>query len=222
MKPYDLLIFDWDGTLSDSAQLIVNTMQQAITGLGLAPRDDGQIRELIGLSLADGMRKLYPEMDTENLLALLENFRRNWLGSDGAGPVEAPLFPGAAEALEALHAEGYVLAIATGKSRPGLNRSLKVYPGLKRLMATTRTADETASKPDPLMLSEILAQLDVPPERALMIGDTDYDADMARAIRMPMLGVACGVHDAERIRKARAVAVLENVAAIPGWLAQRR
>ncbi len=217
-KPYDLLIFDWDGTLSDSAQLIVSTMQQAISGLSLAPREDGQIRELIGLGLADGMGRLYPEMDTPTLLALLENFRRNWMKSAGTAPAEAPLFHAADSVLQALHAQGFALGIATGKSRAGLKRSLAVHSHIRPLFASTRTADETANKPDPLMLSEILAELGVPAERALMIGDTEYDAEMARAIGMPMLGVACGVHDAGRIRAAKAVAVIDSVADLPRWL----
>ena len=193
-------------------------MQQAIVGLGLAPRDDAQIRELIGLGLADGMRRLYPEMDTPTLLALLEGYRRNWLASGGAGPAEAPLFAGAHDALQQLYAQGHQLAIATGKSRPGLNRSLRIHGHIKPLFAATRTADETANKPDPLMLSEILLQLDIAPERALMIGDTEYDARMAAALNMPMLGVDCGVHSADRMRAAGALAVVQSVADLPGWL----
>lgn len=218
---WPFLIFDWDGTLSDSAQLIVDTMQQAIVGLSLAPRNDDQIRELIGLGLADGMRRLYPEMDTPTLLQLLEQYRKHWLSSGGQGPAEAPLFDGALGALETLHGLGHRLAIATGKSRVGLNRSLKVHLAVKTLMSATRTADETANKPDPLMLSELIAEAALRPEQALMIGDTEYDAEMARALGMPMVGVACGVHDAARIRKAGALAVLPSVALLPNWLAEQ-
>ena len=220
-RPYDLLIFDWDGTLSDSAQLIVESMQGAITALGLPPRADDQIRELIGLSLVDGMRRLYPEADPQSVLALLDGYRRQWLGPAGGGANEAPLFAGSEAVLEQLYGEGYLLTVATGKSRPGLDRSLRRHAGLRAWFALTKTADETASKPDPRMLRETLAELDVPVGRALMIGDTEYDMAMAAAIGMPALGVACGVHDQLRIRDAGALAVLGSVADLPGWLAAR-
>ena len=220
-RPYDLLIFDWDGTLSDSAQQIVDAMQGAIAALALPPRDDQKIRELIGLSLTDGMRILFPELDQVALHALLDGYRRQWLSPTGGGAAEAPLFAGAEQALNNLRDAGYVMAVATGKSRVGLERSFRKLTGIKSLFAVTKTADKTASKPDPLMLREILAELDVPAERALMIGDTEYDAAMARAIGMPALGVACGVHDAARIRMAGALAVIKSVKDLPVWLAAR-
>lgn len=220
-KPYELLIFDWDGTLSDSAQLIVDAMQGAIAALGLPVREDEQIRELIGLSLEDGLKRLFPALDQAALYALLGGYRRQWLSPTGGGAAEAPLFPGAEGVLNSLHAAGYGLAIATGKSRVGLDRSLRHHADIKPLFWVTKTADQTASKPDPKMLREILQELDVRPDRALMIGDTEYDAAMARAIGMPALGVACGVHDAGRIRAAGALAVIESVADLPGWLLAR-
>jgi len=220
-KPYELLIFDWDGTLSDSAQLIVDAMQGAIAALGLPVREDEQIRELIGLSLEDGLKHLFPALDQVALHALLAGYRRQWLSPTGGGAAEAPLFAGAEAALNSLHAAGYGLAIATGKSRVGLDRSLRHHSSIKPLFWVTKTADQTASKPDPKMLREILQELDVRPERALMIGDTEYDASMAKAIGMPALGVACGVHDADRIRAAGALAVIESVADLPRWLSSR-
>lgn len=221
-KPYDLLIFDWDGTLSDSAQLIVDSMQDAIAALNWPARSDKQIRELIGLSLADGMRILFPELDQDELHALLDGYRRQWQSPTGGGMAEPPLFAGAESALRALGDAGYTLAVATGKSRPGLERSFRKLAGIKPLFAVTKTADETASKPNPLMLQQILAELNVPAKRALMIGDTEYDAAMAAAIGMPALGVACGVHDADRIRRAGALAVIESVKDLPGWLTTRQ
>ncbi|MES2683223.1 MAG: HAD-IA family hydrolase [Pseudomonadota bacterium] len=217
-RPYDLLIFDWDGTLSDSAQQIVDAMQGAIAALGLPPREGQQIRELIGLSLADGMRILFPELDQAELHALLAGYRQQWLAPTGGGAAEAPLFLGAEQALNTLQDAGYRMAVATGKSRLGLERSFRKLGGIKSRFEITRTADETASKPDPLMLREILAELEVPVERALMIGDTEYDAAMARAIGMNALGVACGVHDAARIRNAGALAVIGSVKDLPDWL----
>lgn len=220
-RPYDLLIFDWDGTLSDSAQIIVDAMQGAIAALKLPPREDHRIRELIGLSLVDGMSRLYPEADPREVMSLLEGYRKQWLGPGGGGANEAPLFEGADRVLEQLHGAGYWLTVATGKSRPGLDRSLRKHAGIRPLFLLTKTADETAAKPDPLMLRETLAELAVPVERALMIGDTEYDAAMAAAIGMPALGVACGVHDHARILGAGAMAVIESLRDLPGWLAAR-
>lgn len=214
-RRYDLLIFDWDGTLADSEGLIVRSMQAAIADLNLPPRDNAAIGQLIGLGLAEGMQQLYPEIDTEQLIRLLMSYRATFVGQ---GHNEAPLFEGAEPALAQLADSGHVLAVATGKSRPGLNRSLKHHATLRTLFAATRTADETANKPDPLMLRELLAELEVPVERALMIGDTEYDAAMARAIGMPMLGVACGVHAPQRILAAGAMALVESVSALPDWL----
>lgn len=212
---YDLLIFDWDGTLANSEGLIVRSMQGAIAELGLPPREDAAIGQLIGLGLAEGMQQLYPEIETDELIRLLMSYRATFIGQ---GPQEAPLFSGAESTLTQLADAGFSLAVATGKSRPGLNRSLKHHAALRPLFAATRTADETANKPDPLMLRELLDHFDVPAARALMIGDTEYDAAMARAIGMPMLGVSCGVHAPQRILAAGAMAMIDSVSALPRWL----
>lgn len=214
MKRFDLLIFDWDGTLSDSAGYIVSTMQTAIADLGLPPRADHQIAELIGLGFGDGMRRLYPEHDTPTLLRLLMSYRER----APTRVYEAPLFAGAADALQALHARRFRLAVATGKPRRGLDQSLAHHAALQPLFEITRCADETRDKPHPLMLEQILEVTGVAPERALMIGDTEYDVAMARALGVPALGVACGVHDHGRLQAAGACAVLEHVAALPAWL----
>ena len=215
VRRYDLLIFDWDGTLADSEGLIVRSMQAAIADLNLPPRSDAAIGELIGLGMTDGMQKLYPEIDTEALIKLLMSYRATFVGKPHN---EAPLFAGAEQALAELAQGGFRLAVATGKPRPGLERSLRQHTTLRPLFAATRTADETANKPDPLMLRELIDELQVPVERALMIGDTEYDAAMARAIGMPMLGVACGVHAPQRILAAGALALIESVADLPRWL----
>ncbi|MFC4251984.1 MAG: HAD family hydrolase [Sinimarinibacterium flocculans] len=215
---YELLIFDWDGTLADSAGQIVSAMQGAIDGLGLPPRSDESIRELIGLGLNDALARLYPELELSGLRALLDGYRAKWL-SEGAG--EARLFDGAFEAVADLHRQGCRIVIATGKSRRGLDRSLRHHQRLAELVANSRCADETASKPDPLMLRELLADEGVAVERALMIGDTEYDIAMAQSIGMHGLGVACGVHDPGRLQRAGAAAVIESVAGLPVWLQGR-
>lgn len=221
-RAFDLLIFDWDGTLADSAALIVSSFQGAISRLQLPARNDAQIRELIGLGFQDAMGRLYPEFAPEDVMQALQDYRRHIVagGASGAGPAEAPLFDGALEALRALQGAGYRLAVATGKSRASLKRSFLQHPELRGLFSSTRCADETADKPDPLMLREILADEDVPAARALMIGDTEYDMAMARAIGMPALAVTCGVHDRERLVATGATALVEQVRDIPEWLAR--
>lgn len=210
-----LLIFDWDGTLADSAAQIVGAMQRAIQGLQLPARSDESIRELIGLGLNEALARLYPEIEVTGLRSLLDSYRAQWL-AEGAG--EAPLFNGALAAVQALHEQGFRIAIATGKSRRGLKRSLAHHVELYRLVCNSRTADETASKPDPRMLRELLEDEGLRPEQAVMIGDTEYDIAMAAALGMPGLGVTCGVHAAERLRAAGACGLIEGVHALPDWV----
>lgn len=219
MRQIKLVIFDWDGTLADSAGQIVSAMQRAISALKLPPRSDEAIAELIGLGLNDALVRLYPDADLGHLRQLLESYRAQWL-SEGAG--EAELFAGALDALQALRDDGFRLAIATGKSRRGLDRSLAHHVAVRDLIIASRTADETASKPDPLMLSELLALEGLRAEQALMIGDTEYDVAMAAAIGMPAVGVTCGVHAPQRLQRAGAHALLERVADLPRWLAGAR
>lgn len=219
MHRVQLLIFDWDGTLADSAAQIVAAMQGAIRGLGLPAREDESIRELIGLGLNEGLQKLYPEMELDWLRRLLDGYRARWL-AEGAG--EAPLFAGALQSIESLHDAGFRIAIATGKSRRGLDRSLRHHHQLHSRVINSRCADETASKPDPLMLRELLREEGLSADQALMIGDTEYDAAMAQAIGMPALGVACGVHQPERILRAGARALIPGVRELPDWIAAER
>ncbi|NGY06817.1 HAD family hydrolase [Solimonas terrae] len=219
MRNVQLVIFDWDGTLADSASQIVGAMQRAIVALQLPPRSDQAIAELIGLGLNDALLKLYPDADLGHLRRLLDSYRAQWL-AEGAG--EAALFAGALDALQALRRDGLRLAIATGKSRRGLDRSLAHHDAIRGLIVNSRTADETASKPDPLMLRELLADEGLQAEQALMIGDTEYDVAMAAAIGMPAIGVTCGVHAPQRLLQAGARTLLESVADLPAWLATAR
>jgi phosphoglycolate phosphatase len=219
-RPYQLLVFDWDGTLADSAALIVAGMQRAIVELQLPVRTDAQIRELIGLGFHDAIGRLYPEFGPEDIVKAFEDYRRLLVGGGHAqhGPAEAPLFDGALEMLRELHGAGYRLAVATGKSRASLERSLVKHPELRGLLGASRCADETANKPDPLMLHELLELEDLPPEAALMVGDTEFDVQMATAARMHSVGVACGVHECERLRAAGAIEILDGVSHLGAWL----
>ncbi|MGH8453381.1 MAG: HAD-IA family hydrolase [Nevskiales bacterium] len=213
-RKYDLIVFDWDGTLMDSAGHIVAAMQHAIRGLGLPVRSDTQLSELIGLGLNDAFARLYPELNTAATLKLLSQYRQHFLNP----PVpEAVLFSGVQETLQQLHAAGYRMAVATGKSRRGLDRALD-ETGLKPLFVASRCADECASKPDPQMLNEILWECAVEPARALMVGDTEYDMAMARNADVIALGVACGVHEPARLRAGGASVVLSAVPGLLTWL----
>jgi phosphoglycolate phosphatase len=215
MADYALLIFDWDGTLSDSAAHIVTAVQAAISAMQLPPRSDESIRELIGLGVIDAMLRLFPELDGARAMQLLNAYRQKI-------PVEyirePPLFDGALETLQQLKADGYALAVATGKSRPGMRRTFQEHAGAAPLFVASRCADETASKPDPLMLREILDETGFTAAQALMIGDTEFDVAMARSLGMQALGVATGVHEPGRLLTAGAAAVVEDVRAVPAWL----
>jgi phosphoglycolate phosphatase len=213
-RTYDLIVFDWDGTLMDSAGHIVSAMQHAIRGLGLPARSDTQLSDLIGLGLNDAFARLYPELNTEATLKLLSQYRQHFLNPPVPG---STLFVGVQETLQHLHAAGYRLAVATGKSRRGLDRALD-ETGLRSLFVTSRCADECASKPDPQMLEEILYECNVESARALMVGDTEYDMAMARSAGVPALGVAWGVHGIDRLLSAGASVVLPSVPDLRPWL----
>lgn len=213
-KPYELLIFDWDGTLADSRQQIVSAMQSVIYEMNLPFRDERAIGDLIGLGLADGLRCLYPEVDQAHLPELVDAYRRK---ASVTASVSS-LFKGALSTLTTLRGTGYRLAVATGKSRRGLNHSLGIHHNLARLLEITRCADESAPKPDPLMLREILEVANVSTEHALMIGDTEYDVSMARNANVAAVGVCTGTHDESRLLDAGASAVISDVSGLPFWL----
>jgi phosphoglycolate phosphatase len=215
---FELLIFDWDGTLMDSEARIVACVEAAINDLRLASPGRDAIRNIIGLGLREAVHTLFPEADEHLHLEISERYRAYFLSSSIA---PSSLFEGTREVIESLYAAGYLLAVATGKGRSGLNHALETT-GLKTFFHTTRTADETFSKPHPEMLHQILDQLSLVPKQALMIGDTEYDLQMAANARMPSLGVDSGVHDRERLLKHRPMACLGDITEIPRWLEENR
>lgn len=211
---YELIIFDWDGTLMDSASEIVAAIQESINALSLPARDDQAISHMIGLGLEDAFTRLYPDIAADDLVAITQEYRKRF----GARPkVYGQAFDGVEETLHQLASAGHRLAVATGKSRRGLDRSLQAQRWQQRFHAT-RCADETASKPDPRMLFELLEELDVTPGRALMIGDTSYDMEMARNAGVTGLGVHWGVHEASDMLDAGAQEILQGVPAVLEWL----
>ncbi len=212
---YQLLVFDWDGTLMDSARHITNCMQAAITDLQLEPRTDEQIRNIIGLGLNEAVQGLYASADAVLIQSLSEAFREHFLYRD---KTPSPLFDGAGEVLESLKLAGYQLAIATGKSRRGLDKVLR-DTGLDEFFPVTRCADETFSKPHPQMLDELLTDYHLPAAEAIMIGDSEYDLQMANNAGMDALAVSYGVHDLARLLEHNPQGYVHNVKEIPDWLA---
>jgi phosphoglycolate phosphatase len=211
---YQLVIFDWDGTLMDSAAQIVASMQASIVGLGLPARSDETLRRLIGLSLEDAFTRLYPGLGANDLMQLAMSYRRLF----GSTPrVYGEVFPGVEQVLVDLSEQGRRLAVATGKSRRGLDKALAAMAWEQRFCAT-RCADETAGKPDPRMLGELLRELNIEPARALMVGDTSYDMDMARRAGMDAVGVTWGVHEHADLEDAGANVVLPGVPSLRAWL----
>ena len=216
VRDYQLLIFDWDGTLVDSIGRIVEAMHQAALSSGLPRLDDAAIKGIIGLALPEAIRVLYPELEDQ---ACSERFAQRY--SDCYLTLEAepsPLFPGVAEALEVFRAQGFHLAVATGKSRHGLQRVLEGR-GWCDYFDLTRCADETASKPHPLMLHETLQHFQLPPERALMVGDSSFDLQMAHNAGMDSVAVGYGAQPLAVLQEQRPRLAIERFSQLREWLA---
>ena len=202
-----LYIFDWDGTLIDSIDKIVRCMQLAARDAELEVLQASAISNIIGLGLRDALEQLYPGLEEPKVTALREAYANHFMQED---VTPCSFYPGAVEALDALMARGHQLAVATGKSRRGLDRVLSRTDMLRRFHST-RCADETASKPNPLMLEELLDEFNCNPSDALMIGDTEYDMAMAKAINMPRIAVSYGVHSVERLLPYEPEACVDNL-----------
>jgi phosphoglycolate phosphatase len=213
---YDLIVFDWDGTLADSTGRIVDSMQRAGRIIGLPPVTDAQVQNIIGLGLPEAITTLWPAIDEQNMAAMKECYARHFVSDS---PVAMGLFAGAETMLARLQEQSILLAVATGKSRRGLDRILDDLT-LRHRFAATRCADETCSKPDPLMLQEILAQLRIPASRALMVGDTTYDLDMANAAGMACVAMSHGAHDEVALSACRPLVMCHNIAGLDAWLAR--
>jgi phosphoglycolate phosphatase len=213
-KRFDLLVFDWDGTLMDSAARIVASLRASIADLNWEPRESAALKNIIGLGLQEAIRALYPQVDANGYAGFVERYRYHFLV---ANTTPSELFPGAADTVRDLDRRGYLLAVATGKGRQGLNRVLE-ETGLRGVFRATRCADETASKPHPQMLRELMAELDASPARTLMIGDTEYDLEMARNAGTASLAVRYGVHEPERLARHGPVHQIDDISELISWL----
>ena len=209
MRRFDLVVFDWDGTLSDSTGMIAECLQRACADLGLDVPDERSARQVIGLGLADTLRLVAPALPPERYPELTSAYRDHFLRGDS----DVRLFSGVRELLDALRAAGYTLAVATGKSRRGLERALR-QQSLADVFACTRCADEGNPKPHPDMLLHLMATLDVPPERTLMVGDTTHDVELARNAGVRALAVSFGAHSAADLRAAADVPVVPSIAEV--------
>jgi phosphoglycolate phosphatase len=213
IRRFDLIVFDWDGTLFDSTALIVRCIQNACRDVGSPVPSDTDAAYVIGLGLGDALRHVAPSLPESRYPELGQRYRHHYFASQH----ELVLFPGTLEMLEALKARHHWIAVATGKGRRGLDDAL-AHSQLKGLFDATRTADETASKPNPLMLLELMRELGAEPERTLMIGDTTHDLQLARNAGTPRVGVSFGAHDHAAFAELEPLHVAHSTRELHDWL----
>lgn len=214
-RRFELLVFDWDGTLMDSAAAIAASIQAACRDLDFPVPTEEQARYVIGLGLSDAMARILPGLDPARYPDVQARYRVHFLERDAG----TTLFPGAAEMVAALHGSGHLLAVATGKSRRGLDRALAAT-SLGRYFHATRCADEGHSKPHPGMLLGLMEELGIASERTLMIGDTTHDMAMARAAGVSRLGVGYGAHAKDDLVGYAPVACVDDFDGLRKWLLQ--
>ncbi len=212
-RRFELLVFDWDGTLIDSAGAIVASLQAACRDLGLPVPSDERAHHIIGLGLHDAMAHVLPGVDSGEYPRVAERYGHHFRLRDA----ETPLFPGAEEALRALNGAGYLLAVATGKSRRGLDRALD-RTGLRPLFHATRCSEESASKPQPGMLNDLIDMLGTEPEQTLMIGDTTHDLQMAINAGVASVAAAYGAHPRAQLLALQPLACIDQPLELWNWL----
>ncbi|MEB0057375.1 MULTISPECIES: HAD-IA family hydrolase [unclassified Variovorax] len=211
---FDLIAFDWDGTLYDSTRLIARCIQAAVIDVGGAKPSEDDAAWVIGLGLAEALARAAPDVPKEKYVELGARYRYHYLQHQD----DLVLFDGVLEMIDALRTRGHKLAVATGKSRRGLNDALATV-ALRDRFDASRTADETAGKPHPRMLLELMEELDVAPERTLMIGDTTHDLQLAINAGCPSVGVSYGAHEPAAFDAFKPLHTAHSVADLQGWLA---
>ncbi|HEV8078864.1 MAG TPA: HAD-IA family hydrolase [Marinobacter sp.] len=204
----DVVIFDWDGTLVDSVEHIAESLHLASTALGFPALEREAYRDIIGLGIEEALQQLYPGISAVDIAGMREGYREHFFKK---ATTPQNVFAGIADTLVDLRGAGRRCAVATGKNRNGLDSALS-SSGLGSHFGTTQCADETRSKPDPAMLARILEFYGIKPERAVMVGDTRYDLDMAQRIGMPSIGVEWGVHKRDVLGQYAPHAIVETVA----------
>jgi phosphoglycolate phosphatase len=212
-RRFDLIAFDWDGTLFDSTALIVRCIQAACRDIGAEVPSQTKAAYVIGLGLQDALAHAVPGLPPARYPELGQRYRHHYKASQQG----LSLFEGTLEMLHELKARQHLIAVATGKTRLGLDEALS-HTELRGLFDASRTADQTSSKPHPQMLLELMAELGVPPERTLMVGDTTHDLQMAVHAGVASLGVAYGAHEPEALWALQPLAVLDSAAEMRAWL----
>ena len=212
-RKFDLIAFDWDGTLFDSTQIIVRCIQSAVIDVGGKKPTQKAAAYVIGLGLMQALAHAAPDVPPEKYPELGARYRHHYASHFN----DLSLFEGVLPLLDALKARGYLLAVATGKSRRGLDEALQSVE-LQGVFDGSRTADETAGKPDPLMLHELMAQFDLPADRVLMIGDTTHDLQMALNAACASVGVSYGAHEPGAFTVLNPLHVAHSVQELHDWL----
>lgn len=210
---YQLVVFDWDGTLMDSTAGIAESIREAARDLGLPVPARAAASHVIGLGLRDSLRSAVPSLPERRYAEFVEAYRRHF----AVEQQRMALFPGVRELLDDLRASGRILAVATGKSRRGLDQALAATE-LAPYFAASRCADETTPKPDPAMLLELLQELEAPPGGALMVGDTSHDLEMARCAGVDAVAVSYGAHASDALLALAPRACVASVAELRAWL----
>jgi phosphoglycolate phosphatase len=215
MKPYKVIIFDWDGTLMDSDKRIVACLKEAALRADLPLLSDADYKNIIGLSLPIALTTLYPQASEWQHKVLDAVYRWQFMEAN-----TTPMLPfvGMLDLLATLKAQGYLLAIATGKSRPGLN-SVLTETGVTDDFVLTKSGEETACKPDPLMLQQIIDELGLTLADALMVGDSIYDLEMAQRIGMDAVAMTHGVHNEQQLAVFKPIAFCDDLMQLKDWLA---
>ena len=211
---YKAIIFDWDGTLVDSTARIVDAMQMAIVENDMSSLTDHAIQQIIGLGLPEALKVLWPDITDAQSLKMQKCYVANF---SHYSDVDVGFFAQAHEIFEQLKQMGYVLAVATGKTRRGLDEMLDGM-GVRDVFDITRCADETASKPSPRMLQEILRELNITHQQALMVGDTSFDLDMAKNIDMDSIGMTHGAHESKILTASGAKALCHDLTDLLDWI----
>ena len=216
-KEYDLIIFDWDGTLVNSVPNIVSALRCAGLENGQADLSDEAYKGVIGLSLDTAILTLYPELDNETVARCRESYRNNYFRLEASPSLP---YPGVAEGLENLQQRGFKLAVATGKKRAGLQKSLDANE-LNHFFSDSRTADDAESKPHPMMLELILEELQIPAGKTLMVGDACFDLQMAANAGIDSVAVTYGAQSRETLSRYSPVLMVDTFDQLVDWLTVR-
>jgi phosphoglycolate phosphatase len=212
-RRFDLIVFDWDGTLFDSTSLIVSCIQAACRDIGVPVPSDETAAYVIGLGLHDALQHAAPGLPPDRYPELGLRYRQYYWSRQH----ELVLFPGTLKMLQELRARRHLLAVATGKNRRGLDDAL-AHSKLQGMFDATRTADETASKPDPLMLQQLMREFGVAPDRTLMVGDTTHDLLLAANAGAPRVAVSYGAHESEAFEIHAPLFVARSTRELHDWL----